>query len=87
MALDHDEFIRCLQPLLQDHSWESDGNRIRIGTERGDIAIRLHPTGFRSLGSLRLPQTLVEIDLRALTDAAAADFLARFDRVFQRGGG
>lgn len=87
MALDHDEFLRSLQPLLQGCDWESDGNRVRIGTPDGDVRIMLQADGFRSLGALRLPQILVEIDLQALSEEAAKNFLARFDRAFQRGGG
>jgi hypothetical protein len=87
MALDRDEFLRSLQPLLQGCEWDSDGNRVRVGTPDGDVCIALQPTGYRSLGSLRLPETLVELDLGALSDEAAADFLARFERAFQRGGG
>ena len=42
----------------------------------------------RTSGALTLPRLCVTLDLSALPDdAARAEFLRRFRRVFQRGGG
>lgn len=38
-------------------------------------------------GLVRLPRVLVTLDLKALPVGERADFVRRFDRVFQRGGG
>jgi hypothetical protein len=66
------------------------GSNGRVPASRfpaGDVRIMLQADGFRFLGALRLPQILVEMDLQALSEEAATNFLARFDRAFQRGGG
>ncbi|RMG38629.1 MAG: hypothetical protein D6720_00825 [Gammaproteobacteria bacterium] len=87
MGLDQAEFLRSLEALLGGRHWRAEDDGLCIDWAGCPVRIRLHPTQQRRLGSLSLPMTRVEIDLDALTEVEAADFLTRFERAFQRGGG
>ncbi len=87
MGLDRAEFLRSLEALLGGRDWQSEDGWLQFRWAGRPVRILLHPTGARRIGSLSLPMTQVEIDLRALDEEEARDFLARFDRAFQRGGG
>lgn len=87
MGLDHAEFLRSLEVLLGGRNWQLEEDWLLFPWTGRTVRILLHPTAARRLGSLSLPMTRVEIDLDALNEAEAADFLARFERAFQRGGG
>lgn len=87
MTITHADFFRTVQPLLegQDHDLRADGLTIRRGDAHIDI--ELGPEGARELGNFRLPRTRVEIRFSGCEPAAIAQFLARFDMRFRRGGG
>jgi hypothetical protein len=87
MSITHADFFRSVKLLLadEDHEVRGEGVTIRRGTAR--IEIRLGPEGTRSLGNFRLPRTRVELEFHGCPPAAIADFMARFDTRFRRGGG
>lgn len=87
MSITHADFFRSVHPLLagEDHEIRDDGVTIR--REMARIEIRLGPEGARALGNFRLPRTRVELEFHGCPPAAIADFMARFDTRFRRGGG
>ena len=87
MAITHADFFRTLAPLLQGvrHEVSRQGATIWLG--QGRIAIRLGPEGTRALGNFRLPRTSVELSFHDCPPDAIAEFIARFDLRFRRGGG
>ena len=60
---------------------------VLIETPAGALRIRLSPQGERRIASLRLPVTVIEFSFPGWTQPRVDEFLARFDRCFQRGGG
>ncbi len=88
MALDGAGFRRSLRPLLDRYRAETAGGdawRLKLAT--GEVRLQIRPLPPRRLGSLTLPQLEVSLDLRRAPAAEAAEFLAAFERAFQRGGG
>jgi hypothetical protein len=87
MAITHADFFRTLAPLLRGVRHEISGDGVTIWPGEGRIAIRLGPEGTRTLGNFRLPRTSVELSFHDCPAEAIAEFIARFDLRFRRGGG
>ncbi len=87
MGLTLREFQRSLPSAVQPFEFELDGRCASIRHPKGTITIQLHDTTQRRLGSLSLPTTPVEFCFSGLTAEERGEFMGRFDRYFQRGGG
>jgi hypothetical protein len=87
MALTHAEFLRCLPAASAGMSCRIEGDRVLLRDPPRRVEIRLAPEEARSIGSLRLPQTQVEVRLDGFSPQARGAFLRRFDLAYQRGGG
>lgn len=87
MSITHAEFFRTLQPLLPAGRHESSADGATIQLDDGRVEIRLGPEGARPLGNFRLPRTLVELRFESCSPETVAEFIARFDLRFRRGGG
>ncbi len=66
---------------------EMDGAGGRLLAPQGEVGLTWRVLPSHRLGALRLPVLELRLDLAALTPAARAVFLRRFQTVFQRGGG
>jgi hypothetical protein len=86
MSLSVAEFLRDL-PRALPAGFRLDGRLATWseGGRRGEIAIVAE--GERRIAQLALPRVTVRIALEGYGAAAAKAFLARFDQVYQRGGG
>jgi len=87
MALTHVEFLRSLPAAAEGWSQRIEGPRILLTRSGHRVEISLGLEGERRIGSLRLPQTDVELRFVGLDDDARRAFLKRFDLAYQRGGG
>jgi len=87
MALTHVEFLRSLPAAAEGWVQEIDGPRILLTRDRHRVEINLGQEGERRIGSLRLPQTDVELRFFGFDDDTRRAFLKRFDLAYQRGGG
>lgn len=89
MSITHSEFLRSLQPLKRHYALheEDHGSRIVVGAETLSVEIVLGAEGVLSLGSLSVPSTKVDFIFHSSSSDAKAQFLARFDLCFRRGGG
>jgi hypothetical protein len=87
MALTHAEFLRSLPAAAAGMECRIEGARILLQDPPRRVEIRLGPEGSLALGSLRLPQTEVELRLEGFSPQAREAFLRRFALAFQRGGG
>jgi hypothetical protein len=87
MALSHADFFRILPALLENETYDIDGNNIRLARGTGEIEIRLSPECHRQMGMLRLPRTEVELRFRECSARVVEAFLAHFDLRYRRGGG
>lgn len=85
MTLSRDEFITTLA-ILTGNPGNAAGATIPIGS--GSVAITYREEKPARLGGLlSLPRATVTLAFENVPDEARRDFLARFDRTFQRGGG
>jgi hypothetical protein len=87
MAVTLQDFARTLPAVAGGHDCHLEGRSARIGHPGGEILITLHPTTERRLGSFVIPATPVEFRFVGLEEEERRDFMRRFDRHFQRGGG
>ena len=87
MAVTHREFFRLLPRVLPDNPVHTGDNTAVIPLHGGEIHIMLAAESERRLGSLTLPVTLVTLHFSGFEADAIDDFLERFYRTFQKGGG
>ena len=87
MGISHADFFRSLPTAIEPGSFRLVDDTVWIKTPAGELQIRLSPQGERRIAALRLPVTVIEFRFPGWTQRQVDDFLARFDRYFQRGGG
>ncbi len=87
MATTLPEFFRLLPRLVGgcDHAMRDDG--VEIGTPERRIVISAKALEPRIIASLVLDRCRVELTFTGFEDSEIANFLTRFDRVYQKGGG
>ncbi len=87
MVLTPDEARRLAVHLADPGTLAGDGRRLAATRNGRPWSMTLGPERRRTLALLDLAVCDVDLDLSAFDEAAAAAFLARFHRVFQKGGG
>jgi hypothetical protein len=88
MALTSDEFFRGVSLAMEGLDYRVDKTGVEAGSTQRGISISIEPLPPRRLsGLLSLPRAQVTISFRGYGADEEAQFLQRFDRVFQRGGG
>ena len=87
MGLTLEDFLRMLPAAVGHPRYKVDGREAVVDHPQGCVSICLQPTTQRKLGALSLPATPVEFRFSGLDEAARRQFLERFERYFQRGGG
>ena len=86
MGLTHAEFFRSLPPAI-DHPYTVEGRRVVVEHGSGHVELELGPQQDRRIASLRLPYVVVRFTFAGVPEAERTQFMARFERYFQRGGG
>ncbi len=82
------EFHRNLERLVPGLAIEAGQRRFEIPHSGGQITITVRPAETAVLGGLvKLERQDVTLAFANLTRGKAGDFVAAFNRVFQRGGG
>ena len=88
MALSKGEFLRSIKIAMDGVDYTVDGNTVTTGTNDKGIKILLEPLPARILSALiKLERWRVNISISGYDEEAEAEFMTRFDRAFQRGGG
>jgi hypothetical protein len=89
MGASIEEFARTLPNAMRDWQVSGGPDAWRISSPSGEhiAGIRIQPLAERRLGALSLPVLAVRIDLDPSSAVRAEEFLRRFERGFQRGGG
>lgn len=87
MGLTPGEFLRTLPNAIGQAEYCVQGDEIVIRSGSGRVRILLHPTLQRRIGMLALPVTPVEFSFQGLDPEERKQFMTRFERHFQRGGG
>ncbi len=87
MGITFSEFLRTLPAAVAPLVYRVEDRTVTLEHPGGLIEIRLHATGERRLGAIRLPVTPVEFRFSGISQRQREQFLARFDLHYQRGGG
>jgi hypothetical protein len=87
LGLTHAEFHRSLPPAIAHRPFRLDGDRVIVEEGPRTVTISLGPQQQRRIASLRLPFVVVDFEFTGFTEAEFQDFMKRFERYFQRGGG
>ena len=91
MGITHREFVRTFARLFPGAAakwhFSGEGKALRFGWGEGTIEVHLGPESERRIAMMALPHTSVTLTFEALTADERQEFLAAFDRRFQRGGG
>lgn len=87
LGLTHAEFFRSLPPAIAQRPCTIEGNRVVIEHGDGRVEIELGPRQDRRIASLRLPYLVARFTFIGLSGSEREQFMARFERYFQRGGG
>ena len=87
MGITHSEFFRTLSSALPALRYTVQGSDVIISDGARRLVIQLSPEGRRRIAALSLPTTQVHFTFSGYSSQDIDRFMARFDRVFQRGGG
>ena len=87
MGITHHEFFRTLPVALASTPCTVQGRDVVITEDTRRLVISLSPEGRRRIASLSLPTTQVHFTFSGYSPQDIEQFMARFDRAFQRGGG
>ncbi len=87
MGLSVAEFLRLFPSAAEGHAYRIQGKRITLHHPAGEIQIHFSAQSPRTLASLTIPVTRVEIDLSRLHNQDRQSFMERFEIHYQRGGG
>lgn len=89
MAGSHDDFLRLLPAATEGRHYTVNGKSARIAIDAGQyVTIELGEQRVRRIGpTMVLALTPVHYGFHGMTQNEIDNFLLRFDRYFQRGGG
>lgn len=87
MGITHSEFFRTLPAALAPTPYAVQGHDVIITEDARRLVISLSPEGRRRIAALSLPTTQVHFTFSGYSSQDVEQFMARFDRAFQRGGG
>jgi hypothetical protein len=87
MSIAREDFLRLLPAALGQAFVQEAEGRFSGGEGVRRWTLHLRPLAPRRLGSVVLPCHQVEFCFEGHSEAEVAEFMARFQRGFQRGGG
>ena len=87
MGITHREFFRTLPAALASTPYTVQGRDVIISDDARCLVISLSPEGRRRIAALSLPTTQAHFTFSGYSPQDVDQFMARFDRAFQRGGG
>ena len=87
LGLTHAEFHRSLPPAIAHRPCRFDGERVIVEDGAKTVTMTLGPQQQRRIASLRVPFVVVGFEFVGFNGAELEDFMKRFERYFQRGGG
>lgn len=87
MGLSHAEFFRILPPVVEGLPHHIENNAVRIENGARRVTLTLGPETERRLGAMSLPGFDLRFEFCGHPQSDVDEFMARFDRVFHRGGG
>ena len=87
MGITHGEFFRLLSIALGTEGYSVGANTASMKNGDKSVEIELGAEGTRQIALLVVPRTSVRLTLDGFSDAEAENFMRKFDRAYQRGGG
>ncbi len=88
MALSRAEFHRSLRMFAPESKFDPGAGSVELKNGAGHVTITFEELPEETLGGLlSLPRARVGLKLAGQSEAQQAEFMVRFDRAFQRGGG
>jgi hypothetical protein len=89
MGYNEKEFFRVLPSAIGDYQYTVTRNVVHIGHPDNDQALelRITPLPDRRLGLMRIQHIDVQFLFSNMTEQQRDQFMHRFDRRYQRGGG
>ena len=87
MAISHEEFFRIFNNSFPEEIVSRDEECIVLDLGGKAVRIRLLPERRKTIASLEWVVSEIELDMTGVAPAAAAQFLARFERAYYKGGG
>ncbi len=88
MSLTVAEFHRSLKRLVPNIDVSEEAYSFQIPEGNGYVEISIDVLPSQTYGGLlELPRARIILNFTGLNDSERNDFITRFDRVFQRGGG
>jgi len=88
MTITHADFFRILPLALRNFEYTITGDEVQVNTGTGSrVIIRLSNETRRQIGAISLPVTGIAFRFEDMNEQSARDFLAGFDRAYQKGGG
>lgn len=85
MSISINDFYRLLPIALKDHKYQVNKNIIDI--DNGKIEINPGEEYIRRIASLKFPILKVQFKFTESTDDLINNFMEKFRRVYQKGGG
>lgn len=81
-------FVKIDSPRVAEAIGNSAGRReLRFGWRNGEVRVQLSEEQVRQIAALSLPRTQVTLEFSELSESDISEFLAEFERRFQRAGG
>ena len=87
MGITHSEFFRTLPAALAPTPYTVQDRDVIVNDDTRRLVISLSPEGRRRIAALSLPTTQVHFAFSGYSPEDVEQFMVRFDRAFQRGGG
>ncbi|MCP3663378.1 MAG: hypothetical protein GY696_12935 [Gammaproteobacteria bacterium] len=87
MGLTREEFFRSLPAAVSPCQFQIEGYTITVQNMNGDVSIVLTQKKPRKIGMLSLPVMMVAFSFPEWPDIDRNQFMHRFERYYQRGGG
>jgi len=88
MGMSHDDFFRVFPAVVAPAPWRREGLSIHVEWSHGArVVATVSAQKLRRIASLSLPYVDITFAFRGMGERERQDFLQRFDRAFQKGGG
>jgi hypothetical protein len=87
MTITRSEFWRVLEKGFAEQLLSQSPRHAEIGIDGGRVALALSEQGTRRAGALQLPVLILRLEFIDVDEPMRRQFLERFYRTFQRGGG
>lgn len=87
-GISHDDFFRIFPRVIPTEQPVIKGNAVEVRyANQRRLKIELDPEQTRALGAMRLTQTQLRFVFEGWERARVVEFLLKFERSFQKGGG